>query len=303
MSRRKVDKISTGHQVVADSPVDSTPFDHAVINLRYAVDEGALLFRSLGFTVTPRGYHSLGSINHLMVFEKDYLELVGLDAADPFPRTELLDSPAGLNGLVFRSVDATDTHARLKARGIPVFAPRVFSREIVINGSTHPVSFRTVKVQPHVFPPGRLYFCQHLTPERVWHPSFQHHVNTAIGIGRVIIATETPEEDAATFTVTVQGRMADPSTVDAGGVKVEFCRTQWLTQLYGELIDLTEERSHPRLVGLSIRVQSIVELNASLAAMWTNPTVRYESRRTVVRASACFGVMLEFVQEQQDIAA
>ena len=27
-----------------------------------------------GFRLTPRGYHSLGSINHSMVFTNDYLE-------------------------------------------------------------------------------------------------------------------------------------------------------------------------------------------------------------------------------------
>ena len=42
--------------------------DHAVINVHMAMDKAESCFQELGFTVTPRGYHSLGSINHLMIF-------------------------------------------------------------------------------------------------------------------------------------------------------------------------------------------------------------------------------------------
>ncbi len=42
--------------------------DHLVINTLFDMDRAAALMAELGFTVTPRGYHSLGSINHLMMF-------------------------------------------------------------------------------------------------------------------------------------------------------------------------------------------------------------------------------------------
>ncbi|MBT7732591.1 MAG: VOC family protein, partial [Rhodospirillaceae bacterium] len=52
--------------------------DHVVINVRADMDVAEATFRDLDFTVTPRGYHTLGSINHLMIFETDYLELIGI---------------------------------------------------------------------------------------------------------------------------------------------------------------------------------------------------------------------------------
>ena len=52
--------------------------DHLVVNTRFAIDAAQALFAGLGFTLTPRGYHSLGSVNHLAVFPQGYLELVGL---------------------------------------------------------------------------------------------------------------------------------------------------------------------------------------------------------------------------------
>ena len=53
-------------------------FDHAVLNLHYDLDAGEQLFRALGFNVTPRSYHTLGSMNNLIVFGTNYLELIGL---------------------------------------------------------------------------------------------------------------------------------------------------------------------------------------------------------------------------------
>ena len=38
--------------------------DHVVINVRADMDAAAIEFRNLRFTITPRGYQTLGSINH-----------------------------------------------------------------------------------------------------------------------------------------------------------------------------------------------------------------------------------------------
>jgi hypothetical protein len=60
-------------------PVPTLPvptIDHVVVNVRDRLDQGAQAYRRLGFTLTPRGYHSLGSMNHLAIFGTDYLELI-----------------------------------------------------------------------------------------------------------------------------------------------------------------------------------------------------------------------------------
>ncbi len=52
--------------------------DHIAIYVRENMDEAYKLFSELGFTLTQRGFHSLGSINHSMVFTNDYLEFIGI---------------------------------------------------------------------------------------------------------------------------------------------------------------------------------------------------------------------------------
>ena len=56
--------------------------DHVVVNVRDRLDEAAATYGRLGFTLTPRGYHTLGSMNHLAIFGTDYLELIAAERDD-----------------------------------------------------------------------------------------------------------------------------------------------------------------------------------------------------------------------------
>ena len=75
--------------------------DHLVLNTHYDIDPARDLLQGLGFTVTPRGYHTLGSVNHLVMFAGGYLELIGQPRERATIRQEILDSPLGIAGLVY----------------------------------------------------------------------------------------------------------------------------------------------------------------------------------------------------------
>src|SRR2546427_12202603 len=53
--------------------------DHVVIDTRNRIDEAVRTYLSLGFQLTDRGRHTLGSVNHLAIFETDYMEFLGFD--------------------------------------------------------------------------------------------------------------------------------------------------------------------------------------------------------------------------------
>ena len=97
--------------------------DHVVINALFEMDRAAALMSQLGFTLTPRGYHSLGSINHLIVFEGHYLELVGLPLGTDVLRRDVLESPRGLNGLVFQASDIDPCIRQLRDSGLTMLEP------------------------------------------------------------------------------------------------------------------------------------------------------------------------------------
>ncbi|HEY0211370.1 VOC family protein [Acerihabitans sp.] len=153
------------------------PLDHLVINAHFATDRAAQWFRALGFTLTPRGHHSLGSINHLMMFADRYLEIVGLPTDGGRVRQELLDSPQGIDGLVFATGDAKATARALADAGFALQPVQDFSREVVSGDQRGLARFTTVRLAAGSFPAGRVYFCQHHTPEWVWRPEWLGHEN------------------------------------------------------------------------------------------------------------------------------
>lgn len=169
--------------------------DHVVINTLKSMDAAADLFAALGFTLTPRGTHSLGSINHLMMTPGAYLELVGVPDTGR-QRQEVLDSPFGLNGLVLRTFDADATRDRLAASGFAPAGPVAFSRPVEVDGVEHDARFRTVRFPPQTFPAGRVYFCEHLTPELVWRPEWMAHPNGFLAIDSFTVSSPEPEAEA-----------------------------------------------------------------------------------------------------------
>jgi len=187
--------------------------DHVVLNTLYDMDEAQACLASIGFSLTPRGYHSLGSINHLVVLKDSYLELVGLPVNTNKIRKELLEHPKGINGLVFSEDDPASRHARLQEMGIPVQFPQNFSRPVECSDGILDASFTAVRIAAETFPAGRVYFCQHHTPELVWRDEWSVHANTAYSLAGLTIVSFDPKKDAFDY-----GRCIDetPEPADDG---------------------------------------------------------------------------------------
>ncbi len=198
----------------------SAILDHIVINTRFEMDRAEDIFTGLGFTLTPRGHHTLGSHNHLMMFMTDYLELVGIAEADAHKRPEIANSPIGLNALVFKTHDADKTFARLETLAMAGEPPCSFSRPVTLSdGSTHEARFRTVTARAEVFPAARLYFCEHLTSDLIWRPEWQNHPNGVAGFTELVIVTSRPEEHAACLAELLE---AQPHMNEGGGQALEL---------------------------------------------------------------------------------
>jgi hypothetical protein len=180
------------------------PLDHVVINTLFDMDRAAALMEQLGFTVTPRGYHSLGSINHLMVFEGGYLELVGLPLETDVLRRDVLESPLGLNGLVFQAKEVDAIIGPLRDSGLAMLPPQDFSRPAIIDGVEQLVRFRTTRTAPELFAAGRVYYCQHYTPELVWRREWMTHANGCSGLSEIVVVTNAIETDAALYAKAAQ---------------------------------------------------------------------------------------------------
>ena len=230
--------------------MDENNLDHVVINVKDDMDLAQLVFSNLGFTLTPRGYHTLGSINHLMMFGSDYMELIGFPengvVNNPNSRSDLTTAPFGINGLVFKSSDVDKTFEKLVELQMDGDPPKSFSRPVELDGRKTDAKFRTVTVRAGVFPEGRVYFCEHGTPELVWRPEWQSHENGIEAVSEIVVVTRDPAKSGDLYskllgTSFVKKSLGKSLEIPGGGFITVYSEDEY-QERYGQLASSLEGR-------------------------------------------------------------
>jgi len=171
--------------------------DHVVVLVR-DLDRARDTYGRLGFTLTPRGYHSLGSQNHCIMFGRDYIELMAVPKPHPAIQyfSDFLASGEGLGAIALATDDADGAHAELARAGIAAEAPLALSRPV---GHLGDARFRLVQLAPAQTPGFRTFLCQHYTREIVWRPEHQAHAIGAREIASIAVVAKDARCYAAVF--------------------------------------------------------------------------------------------------------
>ena len=272
--------------------------DHVVINVLAKLDEAADQYRRLGFVLTERGHHTLGTSNHLAIFGTNYLELLGFEAGNEHRRTELWQHPEGLTGLVFKPPAKPTFSDELNASGVAAEPAREFSRPVNLPGGPQDARFRTVNLIDAV-PNGRVFFCHHHTPELVWRDEWRGHANGVTNIVEFTIATSDPKRSAAVFARLfgaaalreAEGGLA----LTADDAEVLLLTPATVAQRYGNAAPVQADGSD-RMVALGLRTKSLADASAALRAGDIAGVIE-ETGRLVVPATSAAGVALAFLPE------
>ncbi|MCW3474297.1 VOC family protein [Limobrevibacterium gyesilva] len=266
--------------------------DHVVVNVHDGMDAAVETYRRLGFAMTPRGHHTLGSINHLAIFATNYLELIGVPPGTA-GRTDILGWPIGLNGLVWGTEDSAALHAALGGAGVSCPPPGEFSRPVELPDGTRDAVFRTVRLPNDTTPAGRLYFCHHLTRDLVWRDEWRHHPNGVVDVAQAVIAAAAPQRLGALFR-----RMFGDGAVQpiAGGLRLVAGLTSMdvvtpaeLARRFGDAAPQGDTRDE-YMAALVLRTRSLAQAAGAVQA----EGVRREATRLLVPATQTMGVVLQF---------
>jgi len=174
--------------------------DHAVFAVR-DLDAARDTFERMGFALTPRGHHTLGSQNHCIMFGDDYLELLWLPPGlntRPFI-ADFLAHGEGLAALALKTANADAAFSELQTAGLQPTVPMDFSRPVSISGGIRDAKFRTLDVGAMHVPCGRLFLCQHQTPDLVWRPEWQQHDIGAKAIAAMAVVAPHVMKTAAAY--------------------------------------------------------------------------------------------------------
>ena len=173
-----------------------TGLDHAVIcvdDLDRASDD----FAAMGFTLSPRGKHTLGTENRCVMFGFDYIELLWVPPGVDAPFYASADRE-GMSALALKSTDVADLHAAWAKAGLEPEPWIEFSRPVDIgdersgSGPSADARFRACALPASRTPGGRAFACQHFTPELVWRRGLSRHRNLVTGINKIAIVADDP---------------------------------------------------------------------------------------------------------------
>jgi len=269
--------------------IENPEIDHLVLDVGDRIDQAEAAYRLLGFNLSPRGRHSLGSENHVAALRGPYLELLGLGSAGR-SRPELAGSPIGLNGIVLASQSPSSTFEALRALGIRAQQPTALSRPV---DPRRTARFSVVRLEADQTDFGRVYFCHHETPELIWNDDSLAHPNGAIAIVRARIATNDARK-ATQFLMRIFGEnilQRDSSCwrLRFGAVDLDFVpprEAEWWA---------TAEGRDDYIAVLTMLTSSLRQTAEVLRSNGITGVI-FEAERIVVPATVAFNLALEFVQ-------
>lgn len=273
--------------------------DHVVINVKEQLDAAQKNYEALGFQITKRGHHTLGSSNHLAIFNHTYLELLGFEAGKGFTRPELLNAPAGLTGLVFKTSDAIVLHKHLTELGFTVEEPKSFQRPVTLeNGETHQASFRTIHIPSELTPNGRTFYCDQRTPDLVWRDAWRQHPNQVQEIIAYIFASKNPEASVAVYSklfpqTNIQQTETGEYWFQAGAAKIRFLPVKEAQKEFKDI--LFEDNDTERRVALTLQTNSLAAVQRALQHGAIQP-IEISDTEIIVGAQDAFGIALKFVE-------
>jgi catechol 2,3-dioxygenase-like lactoylglutathione lyase family enzyme len=271
--------------------------DHVVVVVR-DLDAARDTFARMGFTVTPRGYHSVGSQNHCVMLGRDYVELLASPAANPHPSrqyyTDFARVGEGLAAIALASRNAKGAYTELLWAGFGPSDPLELSRPVELAGGARDAKFRITQIPPGVMPGGRVFVCEHLTRELVWRPEHQRHANGATELAAVAILCDDVAQAVKPyerlFDVKAKA-IAEGLLVETGGAPLAFVTAASLAKRLPQV--WVSGRPTPLMAALFVRVADRNAAAAALAARGLKPA-RMPDGSIALGADVAHGVAVVF---------
>jgi hypothetical protein len=272
--------------------------DHVVVVV-HDLELARATFARMGFTLTPRGDHSVGSSNHCVMFGRDYIELLASPAANPHPSrqyyTDFARAGEGLAAIAVGSTNAKGAYTELLWAGFGPSDPLELARPVAFpGGGARDARFRITQLPPGATPGGRVFACQHLTPDLVWRPEHRRHANGATELAAVAILCDDVARAAKPYERLFDARakpIAEGLLVETGGAPLAFVTAGALAKRLPEV--WVSARPAPVMAALFVRVADRNAAAAALAAGGLKPA-RMPDGSLALGADVAHGVAVVF---------
>ena len=277
--------------------------DHALVGVS-DLEAARDAYARLGFTVTPRGRHiGWGTGNHTVMFENDYVELIGIVDPTQYIHNldEFLKTGDGLLNVVLATEDADATSRWLREHSANAEDAQGLQRLLELDEGEELLDFRFVYIPPELTPGLQTFASQHLTPEKVRRPAWLSHPNGARGITEVTIVMESVAGVGEAYAQLFGGDAVSGDerkgsiTVDTGNDELWFVTPKAFPERhYDKTFDESLPLPRPAALTLSVADPQVTALYLS------GQQVAFErdsSEAVIVSSEEACGVFLVFASD------
>lgn len=280
------------------SPISG--IDHAIVGVA-DLDGARDAYARLGFTTTPRGRHiGWGTGNYTIMFEHDYVELLGVIDPSQYIHglDKFLETGEGLLNVALATPDAEAAFRWLQQSGVDLAPPESLQRVLETEDGDTTLQFKNLHLPQPVTPGLKTFACEHLTRDMVWRPDWLSHPNGATGISAVTVVMETLEgvKDAYTRLFGADAVSGEERRgtiyVDTGNDELWFVTPKaFPDRHYDEELD--PRLPLPRLAALTLTVND-PQVTAIYLSGQQVAFERESDGTVIVAANEACGVLLEF---------
>ena len=276
-------------------------YDHSIIAVKDL--PGAMTtYRRLGFYLTPRMYHSFGTSNALIMFDGNFLELLGdlEKSTRDGPGQMDVGEHQGLWRAAYLSRDASADFVELTAAGLEMTPVFDFTRPVPMPDGREGTIDCSVTIAPRTDDRGlQAFVSNQRRPEFLWVPEWQTHPNGVQRLESLVCVSDNPARHRAYFETFVgpTACAADDGSLlltDVDGTKLEIHTPEKLARRFPGSTFTRSAALQDHGVGVSLRTSSLTMLKALLTLNGV-PFIDTSPRSIIVQAVDACGVILEFV--------
>ena len=277
--------------------------DHVMLIAR-DLTRARAAYERMGFTVSPLTSHPHGTANHLIMFQRDFIELLGVVAPERLDSRSataqlFLQIREGPAAVALPSNDAKWDREALIRRGLDPSELYSFDRPVTLPGGRETRAIvDTVWVSEPSAPLVQTFISHQHEAEAIWVPEWQVHPNGAQAIGWLTLVADDPaaplEQHLAAF-------------FDTGVVRDARGRRTFATPC-GEIrilgpsdfeatFGIPAEATRPYIAGVGIRV---VDLERLVTQLREKGVPCEKSSQTVrVLPEDAHGALIEFTEREE----
>jgi hypothetical protein len=268
----------------------------------------AARYEAIGFDPTPLGRHPWGTVNRLVMFPDNFIELISVADraaidADPVGGHKFgrrvrasLDLAEGISLMALHSKDAVADEQTAIARGATSAGRVDFRRAVRLPDGTRDEAVVTLAILPDGKQPNLSFFlCHQHKPHLVWNPDWLRHRNGADAISAVTYYA--PEPDAVAprlrevWGTEVVTRQPGGWRVATAGGALHLLNDAGITSRFPRMVlPAGSDRRAP--CGVAISVHSATFDRAHSMALLA-PGAREEGNRVLIPAEYAGGVILD----------